>query len=244
MVRRIRSVGSHSALTTSTHRFCLPLLWVTFVLYGLSSTLLSYIVSTFAGSPLAAWAICAAVQALMFAAYFGAHLGVVVTLKAATLTSNLNAINFTFGLFSPVANLTHAIFIGIGLFGLTCGNPRPWSIAMYGGSIMYLSLQCLAFFGIILWLESDRTILAFVNRKKQAIPEDSEKSVAIETKEMAENLACVQSATSGLRVSHLSKSFGKHSVVEDVSFNVQVGEIFALLGPNGAGKSELSQWSD
>ncbi len=38
-------------------------------------------------------------------------------------------------------------------------------------------------------------------------------------------------------VSHLSKSFGAVSAVEDVSFEVYPGEIFGLLGPNGAGKT-------
>jgi ABC-2 type transport system ATP-binding protein len=38
-------------------------------------------------------------------------------------------------------------------------------------------------------------------------------------------------------VSHLSKSFGEVHAVEDVSFEVQPGEIFGLLGPNGAGKT-------
>src|SRR3990172_12453559 len=38
-------------------------------------------------------------------------------------------------------------------------------------------------------------------------------------------------------VSHVSKSFGPVRAVEDVSFEVNAGEIFGLLGPNGAGKT-------
>jgi len=41
-----------------------------------------------------------------------------------------------------------------------------------------------------------------------------------------------------LLVENLRKSFGKgERVVNDVSFNVSAGEVFAFLGPNGAGKT-------
>jgi len=36
---------------------------------------------------------------------------------------------------------------------------------------------------------------------------------------------------------HLSKKYGETLAVEDLSLQIEVGEIFALLGPNGAGKS-------
>src|SRR5271170_8493218 len=35
----------------------------------------------------------------------------------------------------------------------------------------------------------------------------------------------------------VSKKFGDFTAVDNVSFNVSKGEIFAFLGPNGAGKS-------
>jgi len=41
----------------------------------------------------------------------------------------------------------------------------------------------------------------------------------------------------GLEVSHLRKSYGDQTVVDDLSFHVAQGEIFGLIGPNGAGKS-------
>jgi ABC-2 type transport system ATP-binding protein len=40
-----------------------------------------------------------------------------------------------------------------------------------------------------------------------------------------------------IEVSHLTKTFGKLVAVQDVSFEVGKGEIFAFLGPNGAGKT-------
>lgn len=35
----------------------------------------------------------------------------------------------------------------------------------------------------------------------------------------------------------VSKTYGAHRAVDDVSFNVEQGEIFGVIGPNGAGKS-------
>src|SRR5436853_6244157 len=40
-----------------------------------------------------------------------------------------------------------------------------------------------------------------------------------------------------IRVEHLTKKFGEVTAVNDVSFEVQRGEVFAFLGPNGAGKT-------
>ena len=40
-----------------------------------------------------------------------------------------------------------------------------------------------------------------------------------------------------ISVSHLRKNFKDFTAVDDISFDVKKGEIFAFLGPNGAGKS-------
>jgi multidrug/hemolysin transport system ATP-binding protein len=40
-----------------------------------------------------------------------------------------------------------------------------------------------------------------------------------------------------LQIDHLSKSYGAVKAVQDVSLEVNEGELFAFLGPNGAGKS-------
>src|SRR4051812_5517857 len=40
-----------------------------------------------------------------------------------------------------------------------------------------------------------------------------------------------------MEVKSLTKSFGKHMAVNDLSFSVEEGRCVALLGPNGAGKT-------
>ena len=40
-----------------------------------------------------------------------------------------------------------------------------------------------------------------------------------------------------IHVSHLTKKYGQKTAVDDISFEVQQGEIVGYLGPNGAGKS-------
>ncbi len=42
-----------------------------------------------------------------------------------------------------------------------------------------------------------------------------------------------------IEVSHVAKTYGSVKAVQDLSFTIPAGQIFALLGPNGAGKSSL-----
>ncbi len=42
-----------------------------------------------------------------------------------------------------------------------------------------------------------------------------------------------------LTVKHVSKKFGKHTVLNDISFQVPKGSIVGLIGPNGVGKSTI-----
>src|SRR5699024_12068672 len=45
----------------------------------------------------------------------------------------------------------------------------------------------------------------------------------------------------GITVRQLSKSYGGHRVVDDVSFDVPPGQVTGFLGLNGAGKSTTLQ---
>ena len=42
-----------------------------------------------------------------------------------------------------------------------------------------------------------------------------------------------------LKTTNLSRNFGKHSAVTDVSIHVREKSVYGLLGPNGAGKSTI-----
>ncbi|MEE8160043.1 MAG: ATP-binding cassette domain-containing protein, partial [Acidobacteriota bacterium] len=40
-----------------------------------------------------------------------------------------------------------------------------------------------------------------------------------------------------IRAEHLTKRYGSKTAIQDVSFEVQPGEILGFLGPNAAGKT-------
>ena len=42
-----------------------------------------------------------------------------------------------------------------------------------------------------------------------------------------------------LEISHISKSFGSHKVLEDVNFTVRPGDVTSIIGASGSGKSTL-----
>lgn len=42
-----------------------------------------------------------------------------------------------------------------------------------------------------------------------------------------------------VEVNNLNKSYGKHKVLNDLSFNIEKPQVLALIGPNGSGKSTL-----
>ncbi|MBQ7678975.1 MAG: ABC transporter ATP-binding protein, partial [Butyrivibrio sp.] len=44
-------------------------------------------------------------------------------------------------------------------------------------------------------------------------------------------------APATVQVLHLTKRYGTHTALSDVSFHLEAGHIYGLLGPNGAGKS-------
>lgn len=212
-------------------------LFVVFFLYGLSSTLLSYVISLFSRSQLAAFAFASGGQAVMFLLYFIAYMSVLTYSPIEKINSYVNICHFTIAIISPVANLTRALFVTLNIFSITCRDRQfagyPGSMTVFGGPILYLIVQSFLLFGLLLWWDSGPLFRRWRGTQQQ---EDTEEKHTIEA-EISKELTRVTSSHDGLRVIHLIKHFGKHIAVDDVTFGVPRSEVFALLGPNGAGKS-------
>ncbi|CZR68367.1 related to ABC transporter [Phialocephala subalpina] len=213
-------------------------LFVVFMLFGMASILLSYVVSLFAKTQLSAYAFAAAGQAVMFLIYL---IGYLVTLTYAPVNkidSYLLIVHFTISLITPMGSLIRALFVALNLFSTTCSGKDiasyPGGILQYGGPVLYLIIQVFVLFAILLWYDSG-SVLAWYRRIRKVAPISEDSVVADE--EVAEELARVTSSNDGLRVLHLTKTFGHVTAVENLTFGIRRGEVFALLGPNGAGKS-------
>ncbi|KAJ5317694.1 hypothetical protein N7508_002202 [Penicillium antarcticum] len=212
-------------------------LFVVFFLYGLCSTFLSYLVSLVAKSQLAAFAFAAGMQCVFFLIYFIGYMSVLTYAPTAKIDSYLSIVHFTLSIIMPIGSLSRAMFAALNIFSILCRGQElasyPGDITVYGGPILYLIVQSLILFGLLLWFDGGgNAVLAFRSKPK---PEDVEEKEMDE--DVANELSRVTDSQDGLRVLHLTKSFKKFVAVEDVTFGVGRGEVFALLGPNGAGKT-------
>lgn len=209
-----------------------------FMLYGLASTLLSYVISLFSRSQLSAFAFAAGGQTVMFLMYYIAYMSILTYSPIEYIDRNVNIAHFVISAVSPIANLLRTMFTTLNVFSMACRGRAfasyPGGITVYGGPILYLILQSFFLFGVLLWWDSGPVLRRF--RRARAL--DLEEKDDVE-KEVSQELARVVSSHDGLRVLHLTKQFNKNLAVDDVTFGVPRGSVFALLGPNGAGKSTI-----
>ncbi|KAL7787911.1 hypothetical protein V8C37DRAFT_389482 [Trichoderma ceciliae] len=220
--------------------FHIEYVFVVLFLYGLASILVAYLVSLFTKSQLATFAWAAAGQAVFFLAYLIAYVCVVTYVEVDKIDNTLLVCHFVISAFMPIGSATRALFLATNLFSTACdGNElstNPGGIKQYGGPILYLIIQCFILFGLLLWFDGGNvgsSIRTLFNRHKH--PEDA----AQPDEEVVNELIRITGSAEddGLKILHLTKSFGKNLAVDNVSFGVKRGEVFALLGPNGAGKS-------
>ncbi|KAL7622242.1 hypothetical protein AAE478_007746 [Parahypoxylon ruwenzoriense] len=217
-------------------------LFLIFMLYGLASMLFSYVISLFCGSQLSAFAFSAASQAVGFLVYLIAYLCVLIYAPVTTVDQSILTAHFVISAFLPIGSAVRTLFVALNLFSATCDGDElqrnPGALTAYGGPILYLVVQSVLLFAFLLWHDSGsgRTLLNRITQKAISSSKDPDAS----DEEVANELIRVTSTaqeTDGLRVLHLTKTFGKNTAVDNVTFGVQHSEVFALLGPNGAGKS-------
>ncbi|KAF1967338.1 P-loop containing nucleoside triphosphate hydrolase protein [Bimuria novae-zelandiae CBS 107.79] len=232
----IISTVATGLLSTSTPLwFGLGYIWLILVLYGLTATLLSYVISMFAKSAVTAWFMVALGQVILYFAYFGGLIGVQSSYPYSQLEGVYNALFFGLGVISPAVCLERAFTIGLGQLAILCNGHSAGSIYLFGGPILYLILQGAALFTILLWWDSSFKLPPFSRRSAAHDPEATE----MYSKDLMTELTRLKSDSCDLRVESVSKSFGQNLAVDNVTFGVQSSEIFALLGPNGAGKSTI-----
>ncbi|KAH9206456.1 hypothetical protein DL95DRAFT_347495 [Leptodontidium sp. 2 PMI_412] len=224
--------------TSSSAWYHVEYLFVIFMLYGLASILLSYVVSLFARTQLAAYAFAAAGQAVFFLGYLVAYLCTLTYAPVNKIDDYLLVVHFVVSLVTPMGSLIRTMFLALNIFSTTCDGKQiasnPGGILQYGGPILYLIVQVLVLFGILLWYDSGSVLAWYRRLRKSPTPQESD---VVTDEEIAEELARVSSSNDGLRVLNLTKSFGPVTAVDNLTFGIRRGEVFALLGPNGAGKS-------
>ena len=215
-------------------------LFIIFTLFGLASILLSYVVSLFARTQLSAYALAAAGQAVLFLVYLIGYLCTLTYASVNKIDDYLIIVHFTISLVTPMGSLIRAMFVALNIFSTTCSGKElaryPAGILQYGGPILYLIIQIFVLFAILLWYDSG-SVTAWYRRIRGHPSTIAKNDLPATEDDIGEELARVRSSNDGLRVLNLTKSFGRVTAVDNLTFGITRGEVFALLGPNGAGKS-------
>ncbi|KAK3316118.1 P-loop containing nucleoside triphosphate hydrolase protein [Apodospora peruviana] len=240
-------------------------LFLIFILYGLASVLLAYNISLFANTQLSAYAFAAAGQVVFFLIYLIAYMSTITYAPVNKIDDYLLLVHFLVSAFAPICSAARALFLALNLFSTACdGNnlsTSPGGLLQYGGPILYLIVQSVVLFLTLIWWDAGNVGAGFkkllfwrkggpdarVDRDDPVVSDEEVANELVRVKSSATTGAggskkggsgeTVAKTTDGLRVVNLTKSFGSNTAVDNVTFGIQRGEVFALLGPNGAGKS-------
>ncbi|KAJ1327988.1 ATP-binding cassette subfamily A (ABC1) member 3 [Microdochium nivale] len=225
-------------------------LFIVFMLYGLATILLGYVISLYCRTQLATYAISAGSQAVGFLIYLIAYLSIMIFAPPPAVDRGILIAHFVLSAVFPVGSLVRALFVTLNLFSSSCSGEaytdNPSGMLYFGGPILFLVVQSVLLFLFLLWNDSgaSRMLGRYVGRRAQTTAIEGEE----QDEEIAKEVDRIDSSTTttgatgeqhsdGLEVKHLTKSFGKNTAVDNVTFGIRHGEVFALLGPNGAGKS-------
>lgn len=215
-------------------------LFPVFVLYALASVLVAYIWSLFMATQLATFAGILVYNVVGFAIYFIAFL-FITSFSGVTVTErNMLLGHYIISVFFPIGSLFRALLVGLNLWATACDGyslySYPGHINAYGGPVLYLTVQSILLFCFLLWWDSGNKLPSFMTKKKAPQEPSWEPN---QDPEIARELTRVHTADNqdGLQVKNLVKVFDDYTAVDNVTFGVKHGEVFALLGPNGAGKS-------
>jgi len=135
-------------------------------------------------------------------------------------------------------------FVSVNLFSLLCDGTTPVTASSlgdsmrYGGPILYLCVDGFILFGILMWATSG-SIIPRRSRQPDTSLHEMHDNFEAKKQDVAAEARAVARSSDALCLLHLIKSFDDNKVVDDVSYRVSRGTIFAMLGPNGAGKTTI-----
>jgi ATP-binding cassette subfamily A (ABC1) protein 3 len=93
----------------------------------------------------------------MFLLYFTGNLCIITYATAQNIDSDLQIFHFAFAAVTPTKSLIRALFVGLNVFSTSHRDgefsPVVSGLMWYGSQTFYLTIQCLAFFGLLLTLE-------------------------------------------------------------------------------------------
>ncbi|KAF7554007.1 hypothetical protein G7Z17_g3206 [Cylindrodendrum hubeiense] len=222
--------------------FHLGYVFLVFFLYAIAAILMAYVISLFTKTQLGTYAWAAAGQAFVFLIYLISYMCVITYSPVNKIDSSLLYVHFIISAFAPIGSVLRALFVSLNLFSTACDgdvlSSNPGGILFYGGPILYLIIQSFVLFGLLIWLDkgsAGSSLVGLFSSQKKPVddPEHSDEEIANELARVTSNA----SNENGLRVMNVTKNFGNNTAVDNVTFGIKRGEVFALLGPNGAGKS-------